>query len=119
MRNMFRLIIIVVFAGIITPVATPVLADDSKPWLKITSPKDGAFMSSKEDIIIVYEMNPGPKGDHVHFYVDGGNAGLMRKNKGSFNMTKLGPGERELTVKLVNKIHVPIGVEASVKITVK
>ena len=103
----------------IVAVAAPAMADDSKASVTILAPKDGAVISSKEDIIIEYEMTPGPLGDHVHFYVDGGNAGLMRKNKGSFNMTKLGPGERELTVKLVNKIHVPIGVEASVKITVK
>lgn len=94
-------------------------ADDDKGSIKIISPKDGEVLSSKEDIIIRYEMTPGPKGDHLHFYLNNGNAGLSRDKKGWFNMTKIRPGKHILTVRLVNKIHVPIGVEESVSVTVK
>lgn len=98
---------------------TSAFAEDDKGSVTIISPKEGAVLASAEDVIIEYEMTPGPKGDHVHFYMDGGNAGLLRKNKGSFNMTKLKPGKHVLAVKLVNAGHVPIGIEASVNVTVK
>ncbi len=118
MKAIFNLCVFLVLAGFMGA-APPAQAEDTKASVTIVSPKDGAELPSAKDIIISYEMTPGPKGDHVHFYVDGGNAGLMREKKGSFNMTKLKPGKHVLAVKLVNAGHAPIGVETSVTVTVK
>jgi hypothetical protein len=54
----------------------------------------------------------------VHFYVDSDNVGLSRIKKGTFDLGKLRQGKHELSIKLINKIHVPIGIEASVNVTV-
>lgn len=118
MRFIVKMLAFLIASGFFA-MGTPAFAEDGKASVTILSPKEGAVLPSSEDVIIEYEMTPGPKGDHVHFYVDGGNAGLLRQKKGSFNMTKLKLGKHVLTVKLVNAGHVPIGVETSVNVTVK
>lgn len=118
MKTIIKMFAFLIASGFFAA-GTPAFAEDGKGSVTIISPKEGAVLSSAEDIIIEYEMTPGPKGDHVHFYVDGGSAGLLRKNKGSFNVAKLKPGKHALTVKIVSAGHTPIGVETSVNVTVK
>ena len=118
MKTIITMLAFLIASGFFA-VATPAFAEGGNGSVTIVSPKEGAVLTRAEDVIIEYEMTPGPKGDHVHFYVDGGNAGLLRKAKGSFNMTKLKAGKHVLTVKLVNAGHVPIGIETSVNVTVK
>jgi len=37
----------------------------------ITSPAAGASLDAMDENKLVYEVDPGPRGDHVHVYVDG------------------------------------------------
>jgi hypothetical protein len=85
----------------------------------ITSPADGATLDALDQNRLVYDVDPGPRGDHVHVYVDNKEVGILRKLKGSYLLESLDSGKRNLCVKVVNKAHVPIGLEKCVQVTVK
>ena len=84
----------------------------------ITSPASGAKLDSMVQNKISYEVVPGPRGDHVHLYVDGKEMAVIRQLKGSYTMDTLAPGKREICIKVVNKGHTPIGVQQCVSVTV-
>ena len=56
-----------------------VLAADAS--VTISSPADGAKVSASAPTKVTYEVVPGPKGDHVHLYVDSGAAAILRQLK--------------------------------------
>ena len=85
----------------------------------ITAPKEGAMLDAMGENKLVYEADPGPRGDHVHVYVDKEEVGILRKLKGSYLLETLSPGQRIICVKVVNKAHVPIGTAQCVHVTVK
>lgn len=85
----------------------------------ITSPADGATLDALDENRLVYEVDPGPRGDHVHVYVDDKEVGILRKLKGSTLLEPTSPGKRNICVKVVNKAHVPVGIEQCVQVTVK
>ena len=86
--------------------------------VKITSPADGAKLDAMAENKVVYEVMPGPKGDHTHLYVDNKEAAILRQLKGSYALETLSPGKHDICIKVVNKGHTPIGVEQCVKVTV-
>ena len=86
--------------------------------IKITYPMDGAKLDAMTQNKVVYEVMPGPKGDHVHLYVDNKEAAILRQLKGSYALETLAPGKHDICVKVVDKGHTPIGVEQCVKVTV-
>jgi hypothetical protein len=85
----------------------------------ITSPAEGATLDAMDENRLVYEVDPGPRGDHVHVYVDNKEVGILRQLKGSYLLDAPSPGKRNICVKVVNKAHVPVGVEKCVQVTVK
>lgn len=85
---------------------------------KITSPADGAKLDSMAQNKVAYEVTPGPKGNHIHLYVDKKQAAILRQLKGSYALETLSPGQHEICIKVVDKGHTPIGVEQCVKVTV-
>jgi hypothetical protein len=85
----------------------------------ITSPAEGATLDAMDENQLVYEVDPGPRGNHVHIYVDDKEVGILRKLKGSYTLEGLSSGNRDICVKVVNKAHVPIGVEQCVQVLVK
>lgn len=87
--------------------------------VRITSPANGATLDAMDENKLVYEVKPGPRGDHVHLYVDNKEVAILRKLKGSYPLETLSPGQRRLCVKVVNKAHVPIGIEQCIQVTVK
>jgi hypothetical protein len=87
--------------------------------VQITSPSDGATLDAMDENKLVYEVDPGPRGDHVHVYVDGKEVGILRSLKGSYLLEAMPSGKRDLCVKVVNKAHVPVGIEQCVQVTVK
>jgi hypothetical protein len=87
--------------------------------VQITSPASGATLDAMSENALVYDVDPGPRGDHVHVYVDGKETGILRKLKGSYMLETLSPGKRDICVKVVNKAHVPVGIEQCVQVTVK
>lgn len=91
------------------------LAEDAS--VTISSPADGAKVSASAPTKVTYEVAPGPKGDHVHLYVDGGEATVLRQLKGSTSVDTLKAGPHTLCIKVVDKGHTPIGVEKCIKVT--
>jgi hypothetical protein len=85
----------------------------------ITAPLDDATLDSTSENHLVYDVEPGPLGDHVHVYADGQEIGILRKLKGSYPLTGLSTGKRAICIKVVNKAHVPVGIEQCVRVTVK
>jgi len=107
-----------IFAALLfVPLAAPAASD--KAYVKITSPRPGAKLDAMAQTKLVYEAVPGPRGDHVHVYVDNKEVGILHQLKGSYTLETLAPGTRNICVKVVNKAHVPIGVEQCVKVTVE
>ncbi|MBI2313943.1 MAG: hypothetical protein HYU77_15705 [Betaproteobacteria bacterium] len=91
----------------------------AEPHVRITAPADGARLDAMDQNRLAYEVVPGPRGDHVHVYVDGKEAGILRQLSGSYLLETLAPGPSVLCVKVVNKAHVPIGVEQCIRVTVE
>ena len=85
----------------------------------ITSPADGATLDALDENRLAYEVDPGPRGDHAHLYVDNKAVAILRKLKGSYLLETLSSGTRSLCVKVVNKAHVPIGIGQCIEVTVK
>lgn len=85
----------------------------------ITSPADGASLNALDENRLVYEVDPGPRGDHAHVYIDDSEVGILRQLKGSYLLKTLSPGKRNICIKVVNKAHVPVGIERCVQVTVK
>jgi len=97
--------------------STCVAAD--APYAKIIFPPDGATLDAMSQNRIDYEVVPGPQGDHIHLYVDNREAVILRKLSGSHALDSLTPGAHALCIKVVNKAHVPIGVEQCVRVNVE
>jgi hypothetical protein len=91
----------------------------AEPYARITFPPDGAKLDAMSQNRIDYEVAPGPSGDHIHLYVDNREAAILRKLSGSHAFESLSPGAHALCIKVVNKAHVPIGVEQCVKVNVQ
>lgn len=103
-------------ASLFAPIAAS--AADGEASVKIKSPVAGAKLDAMDQAKLVYEVVPGPKGDHVHVYVDNKEVGILRQLTGSYTLETLAPGARNICIKVVNKAHVPIGVEQCVKVNV-
>lgn len=85
----------------------------------ITSPADGATLDAMNENRIAYDVVYGPRGDHAHLYVDNKEVAILRKAKGSYLLETLSSGKHSLCVKVVNKAHVPIGIEQCIQVTVE
>ncbi len=85
----------------------------------IVSPEDGATLDALTQNELVYEVIPGPSGHHVHVYIDDAEVGILRQLAGSFTLPMLDEGEREICVRVVNRAHVPVGVDGCVKVAVE
>lgn len=86
--------------------------------VKILAPANNATLDALGENQLVYDVDPGPKGDHVHVYIDDKEVGILRKLKGSYLLEGMAAGKRNICVKVVNKAHVPIGLEKCVQVTV-
>lgn len=85
----------------------------------IEAPAEGATLKSKEKNHLVYAVNRGRKGDHVHVYVDGKEVATLHRTKGAYLLKDLDAGPREICIKVVNKGHTPIGLARCTKVTVE
>lgn len=87
--------------------------------VQISAPLQGATLDALEENHLVYAVDPGPRGDHVHVYVDDEEVGILRKLEGSYPLQGLATGTRNICIKVVNKAHVPVGIEDCVRVTLK
>lgn len=87
--------------------------------IKIISPADGAKLKGSLNNKLVFDVAPGPKGDHVHVYVDDKEPIVLRQLKGEYTFKKLEAGNRNICLKLVDKNHTPVGVEKCTMVSVE
>ncbi|HKI82307.1 MAG TPA: hypothetical protein VKA04_11720 [Pseudodesulfovibrio sp.] len=87
--------------------------------VKIIEPKDGATVPAGKPVTVKYQAHLSPRGNHLHFVVDGGKPDIVRELQGTHMIGPLSPGEHTLTVMEVTSSHTPTGHEASIKITAK
>lgn len=79
----------------------------------ILSPADGATIKANTETKLDYEIDPGPRGDHFHIYING-KEDVVRGLKGSYTLPKFSPGKHTVTIKVVNKGHTPVGIEKTI-----
>lgn len=85
----------------------------------IVSPADGAALDLMAENRVQYKVVPGPRGDHVHFYIDGDETAVLRQLEGSYLLGSLSEGKHALCIKVVNKNHTPIGVEQCINVSLE
>ncbi|MCW8827992.1 MAG: hypothetical protein OQK94_02930 [Gammaproteobacteria bacterium] len=95
------------------------LVASAEGMVTILSPADGARLNALDDNVISYRIVPGPRGDHVHLYDNGNEIAVIRSLEGSYPLTSVGMGAREICIKVVNRAHVPIGIEGCVKVVIE
>jgi hypothetical protein len=114
-----RLAGIVVRAALLSlPLATAAAAG-AEGHARIKAPAEGAVFDRTSGIKLVYDVAPGPKGHHVHVHLDGTEHGILRRLRGVYGFPSLSPGRHELCVKVVNRAHVPTGMQECVSVTVR
>ena len=96
--------------------AMPLAVHADQASITILSPKDGAVLDADESYSLEYEVVPGPGGDHFHVWVDGERGPGVHVLKGKYDLPKLTSGEHTITIKVVDKGHVPTGPEKTIKV---
>lgn len=87
--------------------------------ITISSPANGAMVSAKDMIPVVYDATLGPNGDHLHLYVDGNRVDVLRQLKGSTQLDAMPAGKHHICLSENMKSHAPTGVESCVDVTSK
>ncbi len=93
--------------------------NDSGASIKIIAPGDKAQIDANEEYALKYEVTPGTGGDHFHVWVDDSRGPGIHDTKGTYMLPKMAPGTHTITIKVVDKGHVPTGPEKSITVTAK
>lgn len=101
--------------------ATPAFALAAKEAasIQILSPADGAQLDAGEVYPLQYAVVPGPGGDHFHVWVDAERGPGVHERQGAYQLPKMTPGEHTITLRIVDKGHVPTGPQKSIKVRVR
>ena len=120
------------YAGMSQATETPITC----PWIKsalaaedsemgsiaILAPTNGAVLKSDAENKLEFNPKLGPKGNHVHIYVDD-QSPIVDRDVGycpcSIALPKLSPGKHTIVVKEATASHTLTGVQSSVTVTVK
>ncbi len=86
--------------------------------IQILKPTDHADLDSDESYPLDYQVTLGPGDDHFHVWVDAERSPGIHDLKGTYVLPKLTPGQHVITLKLVNKDHVPTGPQKSITVNV-
>ena len=86
--------------------------------IQILKPADHADLDSDESYPLDYQVTLGPGDDHFHVWVDGERSPGIHDLQGTYKLPKLTPGQHVITLKLVNKDHVPTGPQKSITVNV-
>ncbi len=92
-----------ILALFVAAFSTGAAAEEAR--VQITFPADGAKLDSMSPQRIDYEVSPGPRGDHVHIYLDGKETAVLRKLSGSHPLDAMTAGAHTICIKVVNKAH--------------
>ena len=87
--------------------------------ITILAPKDGETLDAGEAYSLRYDVVPGPGGDHFHVWVDGERGPGVHERKGAYALPKLAAGTHTITLRVVDKSHVPTGPEKTITVKVR
>lgn len=90
------------------------LAADGK--ITIISPAKGALVSADSKVSVNYEAMLGPKGDHLHLYLDDKRIDVLRQLKGSATLDAMAPGKHKICLTENTKWHMSTGLESCVEV---
>lgn len=98
-------------------------AEDSEMGsITILAPTKGAVLKSDVENKLEFNLKLGPKGNHVHIYIDD-QSPIVDRDVGycpcSIALPKLSPGKHTIVVKEAAASHTLTGVQSSVTVTVK
>lgn len=85
--------------------------------ITISSPVNGAMVSSKNKVTVTYAAMLGSTGDHLHLYVDEKRIDVLHQTKGSTELDALPIGKHHVCLTVNTSSHAPTGVETCVDIT--
>ncbi len=85
--------------------------------ITISSPKNGAMVSSSSKVPLTYSATLSPTGNHWHLNVDGNRVDILRQAKGTAELDALPPGKHHVCLTENTVSHSPTGVESCVDIT--
>jgi hypothetical protein len=86
--------------------------------IQILKPADHADLDSDEAYPLDYQVALGPGDDHFHVWVDADRSPGIHDLKGTYMLPKMTPGQHVITLKLVDKGHVPTGPQKSITVNV-
>lgn len=112
MLKPITLLVAAIFCGAATALA-------ATPSVTISAPANGAKLDAMAQTKLVYDVVPGPNGDHTHLYIDGKEVAILRELKGTRTLETMTPGGHEICIKVVNKAHTPVGLQKCIKVTVE
>ena len=93
-------------------------ANDATASIQILKPADHANLDSDESYPLDYQIVLGPGDDHFHVWVDADRSPGIHDLKGTYVLPKMTPGQHVITLKLVDKGHVPTGPQKSITVNV-
>jgi hypothetical protein len=86
--------------------------------IQILKPADHADLDSDEAYPLDYQVALGSGDDHFHVWVDADRSPGIHDLKGTYMLPKMTPGKHVITLKLVDKGHVPTGPQRSITVNV-
>lgn len=89
-----------------------------KASIRILKPADQAQLDADESYPLDYQVTLGPGDDHFHVWVDNDRSPGIHDLKGTYMLPKMTPGTHVITLKLVDKGHVPTGPQKSIQVKV-
>ncbi len=89
-----------------------------KASIQILKPADQAQLDTDESYPLDYQVTLGPGDDHFHVWVDADRSPGIHDLKGTYMLPKMTPGVHTITLKLVDKGHVPTGPQKSIQVKV-
>jgi hypothetical protein len=87
--------------------------------IKILSPDDKSQIDAGEEYSLKYEVTLGSGDDHFHVWVDDTRGPGIHDTKGTYALPKMSAGTHVITIKLVDKGHVPTGPQKSITVVAK
>jgi len=114
-KSLFVGLVLIAFAG-------PVLAADSAGSITITSPANGAMLSSGNGNKLDFNVHFSPNGNHVHIYIDDQKPMVFRDAGHcpcSADLPNLSSGKHTIVIKEATSSHALTGVQGTTVVTVK
>ncbi len=110
-------ILFVALSSLLLVSSTAVAADEGK--ITILSPAEGTVIHPGDTVKVEYAAEMGPRGDHLHLYLDERRIDVLHQPKGTGEVRVLLPGAHQICLTINTGWHFSTGVKQCVNITAK